>query len=194
MSLIYTIERWSHGWLICPPTGSPGIPVKALAEISPIAGKGAVINSAIEHHFRALGKAVTFCTGQPKELDTWEQEIELSLKSKPPLTRWWLGLHVGKSSAAIFSVLTPEDYEFKYAAGEYAQGSTPRDAPDFKRCLGLIELFPEWKPRLQEVANAFPHSTWPEIVKNWDEIAKTSPPEQRDTFVAFEASKRSQNT
>jgi hypothetical protein len=42
----------------------------------------------------------------------------------------------------------------------------PYDPDDFSRCYKLLELFPGWKGRMQEVADKYPK--WIPLVKNWD--------------------------
>lgn len=64
----------------------------------------------------------------------------------------------GMSSETIWAVLmgVPADKIESYL---------PADAGDFNRCALLLELIPEWLPRLHEVAEAFPE--WRLIVQNW---------------------------
>lgn len=45
----------------------------------------------------------------------------------------------------------------------------PHDPADLGRCLRLLELFPEWKPRIGEMAKHGPE--WAALVARWDEIA-----------------------
>lgn len=44
----------------------------------------------------------------------------------------------------------------------------PYDPSDFNRCRKLLELIPEWRERLHEVAAMFPE--WKGIVEHWDEL------------------------
>jgi hypothetical protein len=44
----------------------------------------------------------------------------------------------------------------------------PHDPWDFRRCIILLELIPEWRPKLHRVARAFP--TWNNLVAHWDEL------------------------
>jgi len=45
----------------------------------------------------------------------------------------------------------------------------PLDPADMGRCLRLLELIPEWMPRLHEMASYCPE--WAALIARWDEIA-----------------------
>ena len=74
---------------------------------------------------------------------------------------WLKGTDTGISSKTIWSVMTgfPVDWE-----------GTPADPSDFGRCYRLLLRFPEWRPRLQEVADR--HPEWQPLVDNWDEMTR----------------------
>lgn len=166
----YIVERWPYGWLICSPAPGQGVPFSALAELMPVLGKNAIIDSAITHHFiRYRSKHAVMCAGEEHNLKLWMQEIEQQISHLPPETQWWVGLEVGLSSAAIFSVLASDESQ-KAEAQEYSNGCTPRDADDFSRCQKLLQTFPDWKGQLNKVAEAFPESAWPKIIAEWDTI------------------------
>lgn len=65
----------------------------------------------------------------------------------------------GVSSETIFQVMTGIPFQ---------QYSTPCDPSDFGRCFSLLMRFPEWRPRLQEVADRFPK--WQPLVDSWSEM------------------------
>ena len=46
--------------------------------------------------------------------------------------------------------------------------SIPYDAGDLGRCLRLLDKLPEWRARLDEVAEAFPQ--WRPLVEHWSEL------------------------
>jgi len=46
----------------------------------------------------------------------------------------------------------------------------PHDPADFGRCFRLLLRFPEWKGRLNEVAEAFPK--WRPMVENWGRMSE----------------------
>ena len=84
---------------------------------------------------------------------------------KPAQTpeEWAAGRDTGISSLTIYHVMTGNpirDYWY----------STPSDPSDFGRCYRLLKLFPQWKPRLQEVAVRFPE--WKNLVSEWDALEK----------------------
>lgn len=73
--------------------------------------------------------------------------------------RWISTGSVGISSKTIWSVLT-----------NAANGHTdvPHDPDDFSRCKALLDLIPEWRARLGEVAQRY--SKWKPFVENWTEL------------------------
>ncbi|WP_444757174.1 hypothetical protein [Pseudomonas sp. A014] len=76
---------------------------------------------------------------------------------------WMRDGEVGMSSRAIHDHmlgLTPK-HGFSY----------PSDPDDLNRCLLLLDLIPEWKPRMGEMAQ---HSEmWAGLTARWDEIAQS---------------------
>lgn len=75
--------------------------------------------------------------------------------------RWLLSSDTGLSSTAICAHMIgekPEDDDF----------SAPSDTSDLGRCLRLLDIFPEWKPRIHEMAVHGPD--WAGLTKQWDTI------------------------
>ena len=69
----------------------------------------------------------------------------------------------GISSEVIFETLSGnlllcEDWNY----------NTPQDPSDFSRCYELLQLIPEWRPHLNEVAEKHPH--WKLMVEHWGEL------------------------
>lgn len=54
--------------------------------------------------------------------------------------------------------------------GMKSDGRFPLDPSDLGRCLRLLELFPEWKPRMGEMARY--SAQWAALVERWDELAE----------------------
>ena len=178
MGPLYTIERWPLGWVLC---SDRGLPLDVLSECGGLFPDKAVMVHGVVHHLheaRGLWRA-NLCVAGPEEATAWCGEIERSLEGLPPQERWWKGTHVGKSSAAIFSVLAADPLLVR-AARRYAEGATPRDADDLSRCLRLLQVVPEFRPRLVEVAAAHPDSAWPKIVVRWDELEAMEATQQSD--------------
>jgi hypothetical protein len=73
---------------------------------------------------------------------------------------WLAGGDSGASSKAICH----------HMLGMKSDGSFPWDPSDLGRCLRLLELFPEWKPRIREMARYSPQ--WAALVARWDELAE----------------------
>ena len=182
MSILYTIERHTHGWLICAAPGQRCVPLNVLDEcmaMFPRRKGGTVIAAGIARHYNAkhYGPVVVFAVATPKGSAAWRAEIEASIADLAPHTRWWLGTDVGMSSAAMFAPLCPIT-ELATAAGNYGNRSTPADADDLGRCMRLIALFPEWHGRLDEVAAAYPDTAWPRIIGRWHELEAADPKTQ----------------
>ncbi|EKC7895920.1 hypothetical protein L4Q08_005472 [Pseudomonas aeruginosa] len=76
-------------------------------------------------------------------------------------TKWLRDGQVGASSRAIHDHmlgLTPK-------RGYYDH---PHDPDDLNRCLLLLDLIPEWKPRMREMAQ---HSTeWAALASSWEKL------------------------
>ena len=76
---------------------------------------------------------------------------------------WLAGGDSGMSSEAICY----------HMLGMKSDGSFPNfplDPSDLGRCLRLLELFPEWKPRMGEMARY--SAQWAALVERWDELAE----------------------
>jgi hypothetical protein len=178
----YTIEVWPHGWLICGPGGA--VPLTALGESSKLFPKTAVLATGIPHHFRASGRPdVVLCVASLAELRKWSAQIEASIAFLPPEERWWKGLDVGSSSAAVFAVFCHE--QFRSAAQETGRGAVPRDADDFGRCARLLTLFPQWRENLSRVAAAYPETKWPALVARWSELEAATPTDRTAILSKF---------
>src|SRR5271169_2270671 len=81
-------------------------------------------------------------------------------KSQPHNEMDWIrGWDTGISSETIWSVMT----------GKYVKShDIPYDPSDFGRCYRLLQLFPQWKPRLPEVSAKY--IRWKPFVEAWDEL------------------------
>ncbi len=80
-----------------------------------------------------------------------------------PEARWIVDGETGTSSITIWSVMTGRPMPRDRAPG------VPRDPSDFGRCFELLELFPAWKTRLDEVSAA--HPAWAGLVDAWAELS-----------------------
>lgn len=76
---------------------------------------------------------------------------------------WLRDGRVGMSSRAI------HDHMLGLKAKEGY--SHPHDPDDLNRCLLLLELIPEWKPRMPEMAQR--SSAWAGLIANWDQIVSS---------------------
>ena len=78
--------------------------------------------------------------------------------------RWWRDRgDTGTSSLTIHAVLSGG---YAPPARGFGQiGATPFDPDDFRRCKLLLDLIPEWRGRLKEVAVRYP--AWGPLVRDW---------------------------
>jgi hypothetical protein len=70
----YTIERHSHGWLVF-----GELPLNDFAAIAALPGSGGVLHCGIASYYDAV-----LAMGRPAEIETWQTEIEDSLKGFEP--------------------------------------------------------------------------------------------------------------
>jgi len=77
---------------------------------------------------------------------------------------WIVGNDTGVSSRTIHGVM------LGLAPGDGWGWDAPWDADDFGRCARLIDLIPEWGPRMHEVGDAVP--AWRPIVDEWDALKR----------------------
>lgn len=75
---------------------------------------------------------------------------------------WLKSGETGVSSKTILSILLPRPM----ASMTSFDWSSPLDSEDFDRCIKLLDIFPGWEARLQEVADACPQK-WKSIVQEW---------------------------
>lgn len=83
------------------------------------------------------------------------------LKVTTPM-EWMQGPDTGISSKCIWHVMN--------GTSEIRDTHTPRDPSDFGRCYRMLKLFPQWRSRLDEVAERFPR--WTALVREWDELTR----------------------
>ena len=76
---------------------------------------------------------------------------------------WLLSNDTGISSKTICAVMTNSKIGIDTSLPDI-----PYDPADFGRCYRLLKLFPEWRPRLPEVAAWF--AAWEPMVAAWDEL------------------------
>lgn len=88
-------------------------------------------------------------------------EVEESNKGKSREDAWISGCDTGTSSKTIFFTLT--------GRGTFDRPDVPYDPGDFGRCYRLLQIFPEWVGRLNEVAKR--HSRWKRLVDNWKDLS-----------------------
>lgn len=72
---------------------------------------------------------------------------------------WLAGRDSGLSSQAIAY----------HMLGLSSNGNYPLDPSDLGRCLRMLELFPEWKPRISEMASY--SKCWAGLCARWDALA-----------------------
>ena len=75
---------------------------------------------------------------------------------------WLFSEDTGVSSKTLAAVML----NVPAAAIDYP--GVPVDGDDLGRCFRLLEKIPEWKSRLDEVADAFP--SWEPLVESWSQL------------------------
>lgn len=103
------------------------------------------------------GDACHFC----RERGHDPHECPKTLPTTPE--EWLRGPDTGTSSKTICGVMIGN----RYVHGNVHHGP-PRDPDDFGRCYRLLRAFADWRPRLPEVAAAYPE--WAGLVAAWDEF------------------------
>lgn len=74
----------------------------------------------------------------------------------------WVGSgDIGTSSLTIWAVLLGR-------TSPHGRFDVPHDPSDFGRCYRLLQIAPDWRPRLTEVAAAVP--AWAPFVREWDQL------------------------
>ena len=76
--------------------------------------------------------------------------------------RWARDGQVGMSSRAI--------HDHMLGLGSRCGFAHPHDPDDLNRCLLLLDLIPEWKPRMGEMAQHSPQ--WAGLVNSWEVITE----------------------
>lgn len=96
--------------------------------------------------------------------------VDLATTSQPCLdcvggraSAWLAGNDTGSSSKTIHCVLSGVP-----STSDFPSWSAPWDADDFGRCARLIDLIPEWEPRIREVAAAC--GAWRPLAARWPEL------------------------
>ena len=93
---------------------------------------------------------------------------------------WIVGGDTGLSSTTIWAVMLGLDA---------AVGNHPHDPADLGRCLRLLELMPEWRHRLQELADLSPE--WKKLTFRWDELASSM---EKEVGIAWEKGRSAPKT
>ncbi len=84
----------------------------------------------------------------------------------PTLISWLSSGDSGISSLTIVSVLA--DIPFAVLAQRCRPG-VPYDPDDLGRCMRLLDVKPEWRSRMSEVARRYPE--WAGLVARWDDLS-----------------------
>jgi len=82
--------------------------------------------------------------------------------------QWIVNGEVGTSSKTIWAVMTGA--VMKDSPNAWRDYDVPHDPDDLQRCVKLVFLVPEFKPRLPEVAEMFPK--WKPLIREWDRLEK----------------------
>jgi len=103
---------------------------------------------------------------------TLAQEAEELVFHKITPNQWIVGRDTGTSSKTIWAVMMHAVIDELNHTYIYMY-DVPQDPDDFRRCVKLITLFPEWRSRLPEVSKMFP--AWVGIIREWDKLEAMLP-------------------
>jgi len=81
------------------------------------------------------------------------------------VAQWLAGRDTGISSLTIYYVMNGKR---QYLSDDTFEHSPPCDPSDFGRCYRLLQLVPEWRAHLSDVAAAFPE--WAPFVREWAKL------------------------
>jgi hypothetical protein len=87
---------------------------------------------------------------------------------------WWLRCgDVGLSAKSIYLHMTGATINpnaFRYYGSNDQHWPFPNDSDDFGRCVALLDLIPEWFPRIGEMEQH--GKVWEVLASCWDKIEK----------------------
>ena len=101
--------------------------------------------------------------GQCPSCDDYHRSQVTKQRTMRP-EEWILSNDTGTSSKAIWAVMMGVGTDKEFDNG------TPSDPSDFGRCYRLLEAFPDWKARLNEVAARYPR--WKAMISSWEECER----------------------
>lgn len=93
-----------------------------------------------------------------------------SLVNEPIESRaiaWLLTAETGLSSVCLCATMLGHPSHFGLSGTNRAH---PMDPSDFRRCYRLLQIFPEWRDRIGEMAAVSPE--WAALVSEWDELER----------------------
>ncbi len=92
------------------------------------------------------------------------------MDTKDRLIQWLLSGDTGASSEAIAAKMTGN-------APHNQWSSFPRDSGDFGRCYRLLKAVPEFRERINEMANS--SKQWAALVAHWSELERLHETKER---------------
>lgn len=99
----------------------------------------------------------------------------MSEETQKKALSWIAGGETGMSSKAMWA----------YFMGVNGNTAHPHDPDDFSRCYKLLELVPEWKPRILELGRLSP--IWYRLVLNWDKLTEMFEENERTNWENYKA-------
>lgn len=97
-----------------------------------------------------------------RNTDEWELDTALTVDSLARYVEWACGDDSGISSKTMLGAIIGVHIE-RYPG-------VPRDPSDFGRCYRMLQLFPELRPRIDEVPARLP--SWSRFVERWPELER----------------------
>lgn len=142
----FTVQSTPYGVLVFGP-----IPISAFATVIE-QWKGMVLVPGVA---AATGATLALTTDANRWLKAVNDELDVAFRDDPQ-ARWLYGTDTGLSSLTLFSVLCDDRLHDQAIARLKGEAHTPRDEDDLNRCQKLLNLFPQWVSRLDDVVDKYP--------------------------------------
>lgn len=167
------VEEHRYGWIIRIPRDRPHILLAeqtALCERARDAGLK-LMSPALAHVLRCNDALLghegprvfdVFAWGDEAHRAWMREALEAQPKLSSPVERWLAGPEWGMASARLAYALTGH----KAPGAPPPRAATPVDADSFRRCVEVLDLAPELRERLGELADG----AWAPYVANWTRL------------------------
>ena len=106
-------------------------------------------------------------------LPIWKEPITDQSKEVEKRALWWISNgQVGLSSKTMWQHFMCQDV---------VRLNHPHDPDDFSRCYKLLQIVPEWKPRILELSVR--SKAWKILAENWDKLTEMYEKNEKESWV-----------